>query len=138
MPLPKEIDLSGLNVDTSYKSICSPTIGESSLDTHKRVLPVVKELEKKLLNGEGDILIITHAITTVSLVRGFMRDPSLDVKVGTCSISAINYHSDQKQILKLGFVDHLPGKGQSVFSLKPNSEDQKTINELLPTFFETI
>jgi len=121
-------------IDQAYQSVANPSSDESYLDTHLRVLPFVKSLEKKSL--EGDILIFTHAITKIALVRGLMRDPNLNVRVSTCSLTEIELLEDKRVLHQLCYVDHLPNKGEHTWGISPNSYQQKEIALKLPKLYQ--
>jgi len=126
------------NINRNYKSVHNPAEEESFLETHARVLPFVSALEELAQNLEGDILVFTHAITKIALVRGLMRDVKLEVYVSTCSITEIEFDNskDQRILHKLCLIDHLPNKGQFTWGLKPNSLEQIKIEERLPAIYE--
>jgi broad specificity phosphatase PhoE len=121
-------------IDYSYQSVANPRSDESYLDTHLRVLPFVKSLEQKC--QEGDILVFTHAITKIALVRGLMKDPNLNVRVSTCSITEIEFIEDKRVLHQLCYVDHLPNKGEHTWGICPNSYQQKEIATKLPKLYE--
>jgi len=124
------------SIDYTYKSVGIPFEDESYLDVHIRVLPFVAVLEEK--SREGDVLIFTHAITKVALVRGLMRDPTLNVRVSTCSITEIEFPSiEAKPILhQLCSVEHLKNKGEHTWGIWPNSKEQQDIALKMPKIYE--
>lgn len=142
------------NIDASYQSVHIPEGEETYLDTHIRVMPFVKKLEELAKREDGVILVFTHAITAIALVRGLMRDPSLNVRVSTCSIteievlpeegenrhehhpSSLNGDEKKRKILRqLCSHDHLPNKGQFTWGIPPLSHDQEQIELHLPNYF---
>jgi broad specificity phosphatase PhoE len=121
-------------IDPSYQSVANPSSDESYLDTHLRVLPFIKSLEK--ISQEGDILIFTHAITKIALVRGLMKDPNLNVRVSTCSLTEIEFIEDRRVLHQLCYVDHLPNKGEHTWGICPTSYQQKELATKLPKLYE--
>lgn len=87
-PVPRtadQVDWDAFPLDRTYQAVSAPTQGETLEQIHtrywpsspstnglSRVLPVVNHISTHSM-FTGDVLIVTHALTKIAFVRGFMK-----------------------------------------------------------------
>lgn len=54
-------------------TICKAKFRETDSEIHERVMPVIEKIERDPAYKDGDILLVTHAVTKICVVRGFLR-----------------------------------------------------------------
>jgi len=74
-------------VQTDFKSIASPFHPETPADLHLRAKKFVDGFEA--IVKEGSTLIVCHAASKIAIVRAFLRDISVDVFPGACSLTKL-------------------------------------------------
>ncbi|PPQ88632.1 hypothetical protein CVT25_010208 [Psilocybe cyanescens] len=91
-------------VDPTWNSLYYPTRkGESVDELHQRIdtftsvfIPtIVKRLP---FEHRRRLLLVTHAATTIALVRSFVGDRDLHMKVGCCSLTKLQRRSDEEGV----------------------------------------
>jgi len=94
-------------IDPSWDSLYYPTRkGETVAELHERIdtftsvfVPAI--VHRLPLERRRRLLLVTHAATTIALVRSFVGDRNLHMKVGCCSLTELKRKSevDEKQVL---------------------------------------
>eukprot|EP01126_Amoeba_proteus_P020604 TRINITY_DN2094_c0_g1_i7.p1 TRINITY_DN2094_c0_g1~~TRINITY_DN2094_c0_g1_i7.p1 ORF type:complete len:265 (+),score=38.60 TRINITY_DN2094_c0_g1_i7:81-875(+) len=82
-------------IDREYTSIGTSQEGENDALLHERVMPFIQFLENDSRFSKGTVVLVSHASTVISLVRGFMRDIGLPIFPGTCTITELLYHPER-------------------------------------------
>jgi len=92
------------------------------------------------LSKDGDVLIFTHAITKIALVRGFMRDACLHLSVSCCSLTEVEITENKRYLHKLCYNEHLFLTVEKChpWGIHPGSTEQKEITSHLPSFYENL
>ncbi|CAA7266478.1 unnamed protein product [Cyclocybe aegerita] len=87
-------------IDPSWSTLYYPSRkGETVKEVHDRVdeflVSFFAAIAQRLpLERRRRLLFVTHAATTIALVRSFVGDRELHMKVGCCSISELDRHTD--------------------------------------------
>ncbi|KIM66159.1 hypothetical protein SCLCIDRAFT_14531 [Scleroderma citrinum Foug A] len=81
-----------IEIDPSWSSVWYPSRkGEDVKEVHARVNGFldlfVPEVETRFADQHENILLVSHAATTIALCRGLLALPDMPLRVGCCSVS---------------------------------------------------